>query len=136
MFLLSRYLYADLYASAIWTGTETPKNSGNFTTNDIPFSCAPDSPIPCSSTPGSPLPALGYVFSFGEDNDKDIYILTSSGVYRFVPPSRCKYTCSLENVTTTVGSSSPTPSPPSRASRSTNSWSCLVLLLLLLFACG
>ncbi|XP_022994579.1 HIPL1 protein-like [Cucurbita maxima] len=134
--LYGRYLYADLYASAIWAGTETPKNSGNFTTNDIPFSCAPDSPIPCSSTPGSPLPALGYVFSFGEDNDKDIYVLTSSGVYRFVPPSRCKYTCSLENVTTTVGSLSPTPSPPSHASRSTNSWSSLVLLLLLLFTCS
>lgn len=127
---LSRYLYGDLYASAIWAGTESPENSGNFTTNEIPFSCAPDSPIPCSSTPGSSLPALGYVFSFGEDNDKDIYILTSSGVYRVVPPSRCKYACSLEKVTSTVGSFGPTPSsPPSRASQLTNSWSNLVLLL-------
>ena len=126
----NRYLYGDLYASAIWAGIESPENSGNFTTNKILFSCAPDSPIACSSTPGSSLPALGYVFSFGEDNDKDIYILTSSGVYRVVPPSRCKYTCSLEKVTSTVGSSSPTPSPPpSRASQLTNSWSNLVLLL-------
>lgn len=139
MIFLNRYLYGDLYASAIWAGTENPENSGNFTSNEIPFSCASDSPIPCSPTPGSPLPALGYLFSFGEDNNKDIYLLTSSGVYRVVPPSRCKYTCSLENVTTTVGSSSPTPSPPSHAGRLTNSWSSLVLLLscviLLLVTC-
>lgn len=138
---LSRYLYGDLYASAIWAGIENPENSGNFTSNQIPFSCAPDSPIPCSSTPGSSLPALGYVFSFGEDNDKDIYLLTSSGVYRVAAPGRCKYTCSLENVTSTVGSSGPTPSPPpSHASRSSNSWSILMLLLtyvlLLLMTCS
>ncbi|TYJ99117.1 HIPL1 protein-like isoform X1 [Cucumis melo var. makuwa] len=139
--MYGRYLYGDLYASAIWAGIENPENSGNFTSNQIPFSCAPDSPIPCSSTPGSSLPALGYVFSFGEDNDKDIYLLTSSGVYRVAAPGRCKYTCSLENVTSTVGSSGPTPSPPpSHASRSSNSWSILMLLLtyvlLLLMTCS
>lgn len=139
--MYGRYLYADLYASAIWAGIENPESGGKFTTDDIPFSCAPDSPIRCISTPGSSRPSLGYIFSFGEDNDNDIFILTSDGVYRVVPPSRCKYTCSLENVTTTVGSSGPAAPPPSRASRLTNSWSSLVLLLtyvllLLLMTCS
>lgn len=110
-----RYLYTDLYAGAIWAGTENPENSGNFTTSQIPFSCASDSPIQCSSVQGSSLPALGYIFSFGEDNSKDIFLLASSGVYRVVSPSRCNYTCSKENVT---AGASPTPvsSPNSRAS--------------------
>ncbi|OIV97086.1 hypothetical protein TanjilG_14000 [Lupinus angustifolius] len=110
-----RYIYGDLYAGAIWAATEDPTNSGNFSTNKIPFSCAQDSPIKCDSTPGSSLPALGYIFSFGEDNMKDIYILASTGVYRIVPPSRCSYTCSLEKETTTAGHA-PSPTSPSHAS--------------------
>lgn len=93
------YLYADLYGSAIWAAAESPANSGNFTSAMIPFSCAHDSPIHCSSIPGNSSPALGYIYSFGEDNRKDIFILASSGVYRIVRPSRCNYTCSKENVT-------------------------------------
>ncbi|XP_068636539.1 HIPL1 protein [Aristolochia californica] len=91
-----RYLYADLYGGAIWAGAETPENSGNFTSSRIPFRCAENSPISCGSTPGSPLPSLGYIFSFGQDNKKDVYILASTGVYRVVRPSRCNYTCSKE----------------------------------------
>jgi hypothetical protein len=105
--VLFRYLYGDLYAGAIWAATEDPENSGNFTNSKIPFDCAHDSPIPCDSGPGS-LPALGYIFSFGQDNKKDVYILASSGVYRVVPPSRCNYTCSLEKAST---ASPPSPSP-------------------------
>lgn len=106
------YLYADLYASNIWAAAETPKSSGNFSTESIPFSCAQDSPIKCDSVPNSPLPALGYIFSFGEDNRKDIYILTSTGVYRVVLPSRCNYSCSKEDKTTatTVPNSPPSSS--------------------------
>ncbi|WCJ35997.1 catalytics [Euphorbia peplus] len=78
--MYGRYLYADLYAGGLWAGTETPENSGNFSSTRIPFSCAKDSPIECTSVPGSSLPSLGYIFSFGEDNHKDIYILASSGV--------------------------------------------------------
>ncbi|KAM7251603.1 hypothetical protein ACFE04_023486 [Oxalis oulophora] len=119
------YLYADLYASALWAGSENPENSGNFTTNEIPFTCASDSPIQCSSVSGSSLPALGYIFSFGEDNQKDVYLLASSGVYRVVRPSRCSYTCSKENATAT---SSPTPtSSPSGSSQLKGSHSNLVL---------
>nr|XP_027124423.1 HIPL1 protein-like [Coffea arabica] len=104
------YLYADLYAGALWAGIESPENSGNFTSNLIPFTCAHDSPISCTFVPGSTLPALGYIYSFGEDNSKDVYILASSGVYRVVPPSRCKYTCSKENTTAEV-TTGPAPSP-------------------------
>ncbi|GMH21958.1 hypothetical protein Nepgr_023801 [Nepenthes gracilis] len=97
--LFGRYLFADLYGGAIWAGVEFPEDSGNFTTNNLTFSCASDSPIECSSVPGTSLPSLGYIFSFGEDNGKDIYLLASSGVYRIAAPSRCKYACSKENVT-------------------------------------
>lgn len=93
------YLYADLYGNGIWAAAESPENSGNFTTTRIPFSCAHDSPNNCITIPGSSLPTLGYIYSFGEDNRKDIFILASSGVYRVVRPSRCNYTCSKENVT-------------------------------------
>ncbi|XP_010272186.1 PREDICTED: HIPL1 protein [Nelumbo nucifera] len=102
------YLYADLYAGNMWAGSETPENSGNFTTHLISFNCARDSPIQCTAGSGSALPALGYIFSFGEDNKKDVYILASSGVYRVVRPSRCGYTCSEEN--STAPGTSPTPS--------------------------
>lgn len=120
-----RYLYGDLYAGAIWAATENPENSGNFSSSRIPFSCAHDSPIQCQSTPGNSLPALGYIFSFGEDNNKDVYVLASTGVYRVVRPSRCSYACSQEKATTTTTS---TPSPsPSHASR----WSLLPQYLLL-----
>ncbi|KAJ7956318.1 HIPL1 protein [Quillaja saponaria] len=131
-----RYLYADLYAGAMWAGIENPENSGNFSTSKIPFSCAHDSPIQCDSVSGSSLPALGYIYSFGEDNNKDIYILASSGVYRVVRPSRCSYTCSKENATATAtpGSSS----PKSQATRLSNNlhaslvlkFSSLLMLLL------
>ncbi|KAL3511194.1 hypothetical protein ACH5RR_030595 [Cinchona calisaya] len=104
------YIYGDLYAKDIWAAEESPKNSGNFTTTLIPFTCAADSPLSCSSVPNSPLPALGYIFSFGEDNRKDIFILTLSGVYRVVRPSRCNYTCTKESV---VSVTPPPPPPPS-----------------------
>lgn len=114
-----RYLYADLYSEAIWAATEDPENSGKFSTSTIRFGCARDSPLQCSSVPGSDLPALGYIFSFGQDNSKDIYLLTSSGVYRVVPPSRCNYTCSRENATA-VETPSPGTSPlPSHSNQLT-----------------
>ncbi|KAI5683602.1 hypothetical protein M9H77_04830 [Catharanthus roseus] len=109
--MYGRYLFADLYGNGLWVGNENPENSGNFTTNEITFACASDSPVKCTIVPGSSIPSLGYIFSFGEDNDKDIYLLTSSGVYRVVRPSRCKYTCSKEN-----GSAAVTPAPASTPS--------------------
>ncbi|KAJ4961156.1 hypothetical protein NE237_021066 [Protea cynaroides] len=107
--MYGRYLYADLYAQIMWAGIESPDTSGNFTSHQIPFSCAPDSPIKCNYAAGSALPALGNILSFGEDNRKDIFFLTSNGVYRVAHPSRCNYTCSLENVTAAANPAS-TPS--------------------------
>lgn len=101
-----RYLYGDLYASAMWTGTENPESSGNYTSTQIPFSCSKDSPIPCDTAAGSSLPSLGYIYSFGEDNRKDIYVLASKGVYRVVRPSLCDYTCPTEKAVTPPGTSS------------------------------
>lgn len=112
--LNGRYLFMDLYAGGLWAGIENPESSGNFTTNEIPFACAHDSPISCSFMPGASVPSLGYIFSFGEDNNKDVYLLTSSGVYRVVRPSRCKYTCSKETSSPGV-TPSPTSQPPSEA---------------------
>ncbi|CAN0900747.1 HIPL1 protein [Linum grandiflorum] len=111
--MYGKYLYADLYASSMWTGMETPESSGNFTASTIPFSCAKDSPIPCTSVPGSDFPSLGYIFSFGQDNRNDVYLLASSGVYRVVPPSRCNYVCSKENATAASGTPGSASSPRS-----------------------
>ncbi|KAI4343816.1 hypothetical protein L6164_011123 [Bauhinia variegata] len=134
--MYGRYLYGDLYAGAVWAGDENPENSGNFTTSKIPFSCANNSPLKCDSVSGSSLPSLGYIFSFGEDNHKDIYILASSGVYRVVRATLCNYICSMENVTTLA---TPSPSPsPSHASRWSNFYNIVMLqissFLLLLLA--
>lgn len=108
--LYGRYIYADLYASAMWTGTETPESSGNYTSTLIPFSCSKNSPIPCESASGSNQPSLGYIFSFGEDNNKDIFLLTYKGVYRVVRPSLCGYTCAAEKPETNNNGTSPSGS--------------------------
>ncbi|XP_057952734.1 HIPL1 protein-like isoform X2 [Malania oleifera] len=129
--LYGRYLYADLFAGAIWAGTESPEDSGNFTSSKIPFACAHDSPIQCSSVPGTPAPALGYIYSFAEDNKKDIFLLATNGVYRVVPPSRCNYTCSKENVTAVVNPKRAS-SPTSQAGRSNEMYKNLALLFSLL----
>ncbi|XP_062114954.1 HIPL1 protein-like [Humulus lupulus] len=93
-----RYLFTDLYAGAIWAGTESPENSGNFTTATVPFRCAYNSPIQCETLVASVSHSvLGYVFSWGEDNKKDVYILASTGVYRVTRPSRCNLTCAKES---------------------------------------
>lgn len=124
------YVYGDLYATAMWAGIETPSDSGNFTSSKIPFTCASDSPIPCSIVPGSTLPALGYIFSFGQDNKKDVYLLTSSGVYRVVPPSRCNYECAIER--TTGPNQRPSPSP-SKACMLQGSYKNLLFILVSTF---
>ncbi|CAN6476334.1 unnamed protein product [Victoria cruziana] len=111
--MYGRYLYADLYASALWASIEDPSGSGKFNSTMIPFNCAADSPIPCKYTPKNPLPTVGIIYSFGEDNNKDIYLLTNDGVYRVVPPSRCNYACSKEVITPSNGNSAPAPSSSS-----------------------
>lgn len=116
-----RYLYADLYGSGgIWVGKENPENSGNFTSAQVPYSCAKDTPIQCDAKDES-SPVLGAIFSFGQDNSKDTFMLTSSGLYRIVSPSRCNYTCSKETV---IPHSPPasTPPPPSPSTSMATPW--------------
>ncbi|OVA15350.1 Glucose/Sorbosone dehydrogenase [Macleaya cordata] len=132
--LYGRYLFSDLYGFAIWAGTENPENSRNFTTAKLSFSCARNSPIQCSSE-GSSQINLGYVFSMGTDNRKDVFLLTSKGVLRIVRPSRCNYTCSKEDLT---AYQNPQRGPsPSTGSGLRNPqellllFSCILLLLIL-----
>ncbi|XP_026433684.1 HIPL1 protein-like [Papaver somniferum] len=126
--MYGRYLYADLYAGAMWAAEEIPTGSGKFNTTKIPFSCGSNSPIPCTYEVGSSVPDLGYIFSYGEDNKKDIYLLASSGVYRIVRPSRCNYACSKDNGTTS--NSTPKPSDPSSSSRLMGTWLYKIMSLL------
>lgn len=108
----ARYLYTDLYSSLMWTGTEAPEGSGNYTSAVKPVSCSKASPIGCESVAGSTDPLLGYVFSFGEDSRKDVFVLASKGVYRVVRPSLCGYTCPAERPATDNGTA-PGPGGPS-----------------------
>ena len=106
--LTGRYLYADLYAKSMWAGTESPEGSGVYDVAGLPFGCSRRSPIPCDVAAGSALPSLGYIFSFGEDNAGDVYLLTSKGVYRVVDPAECGYACPIKS--SAPGASSPPPS--------------------------
>jgi len=119
----------------MWTGTETPESSGNYTSTLIPFSCSKDSPIPCDTAAGSPLPSLGYMYSFGEDNNKDIYVLASKGVYRVVRPSLCSYTCPTERPET--GNGAAPPGPSSKASMTgLNNQMGMLLLSVIIYVLG
>ncbi|CAN6180682.1 unnamed protein product [Urochloa humidicola] len=109
--LRGRYLYADLYAKSMWAGTESPEGSGVYNVTALKFACSKSSPIPCDVAAGSTLPSLGYIFSFGEDNAGDVYLLTSKGVYRVVDPALCGYECPIK-------SSAPGAAPPPGAKSS------------------
>ncbi|KAJ0982792.1 hypothetical protein J5N97_011047 [Dioscorea zingiberensis] len=111
--MYGKYLYADLYAGGFWAGLENPESSGNYTSMRIPINCGKNSPIPCDEIGVSSVPSLNLIFSFGEDNRKDVFLLASNGVYRVVRPSRCNYECSLEK--NTSNAFVPAPSPPSSA---------------------
>ncbi|XP_014758483.1 HIPL1 protein isoform X2 [Brachypodium distachyon] len=87
--LYGRYLFADMYSSAMWTGTINIDGSGKYTSASIPLSCS-KTPLPCDDSTDSPL---GPIFSFGEDNKQDVFILANQGVYRIVQPSLCDYVC-------------------------------------------
>ncbi|CAM8920569.1 unnamed protein product [Rhodiola kirilowii] len=127
--MYGRYIYADLYGNGFWAGVESPDNSGNFTSEQIPFSCASDSPLNCNLMSGNSRPNMGYIFSFGEDNNKDIFTLTSSGVYRVVSPSKCKYTCSRANTTNDAvpAPGTGTSSPPSHAIQLASPYLCVLI---------
>ncbi|KAH0458940.1 hypothetical protein IEQ34_011754 [Dendrobium chrysotoxum] len=124
MFYLARFVYADLYGEAMWAGIENPKLSGIYNSTKLPFSCAKDTPIACEPIEGSSLPSLGIVYSFAEDNDGEIYILASKGVFRIVRPSRCNYSCASE-------SHADIASPPLGTSSSTAKFTTIHLNLML-----
>ncbi|XP_016451027.1 HIPL1 protein-like [Nicotiana tabacum] len=128
-----RYIFADLYAGSMWAGTENPEDSGIFNNTQISFNCAQKSPIDCTFVPGSSVPSLGYIFSYGEDNNKDMYVLASSGVYRVVRPSRCKYTCAKEDSSAVVDipDGPAAASPPSAAIMLTGSYNNNLVLIFL-----
>ncbi|KAM0952105.1 putative oxidoreductase [Dioscorea sansibarensis] len=119
-----KYLYADLYTGGLWAGLESPESSGNYTSIEIPFNCGKNSPIPCDAIGGNSAPSLNLIFSFGEDNRKDVFLLASNGVYRVVRPSRCNYECSKEKNSSSAFE--PVPSPPSSSAHQ---------LKLMLFIC-
>ncbi|KAG0481925.1 hypothetical protein HPP92_010009 [Vanilla planifolia] len=95
--LSGRFLYADLYGEAMWAGTEAPEDSGIYNSTNLPFACSKDSPIACDDVEDSTLPSLGILYSFAQDNNMDLYVLASKGVYRVVSPSRCNFTCLTES---------------------------------------
>ncbi|KAL6638935.1 hypothetical protein ACP70R_022665 [Stipagrostis hirtigluma subsp. patula] len=114
--LTGRYLYADLYAKAMWAGTESPEGSGVYNVTPLAFSCSKSSPIPCDFAAGSALPSLGYIFSFAEDNARDVYLLTSKGVYRVVDPAECNYACPIKSSAAGAPPPGAAPSSALRAS--------------------
>ncbi|KAJ3693778.1 hypothetical protein LUZ60_009258 [Juncus effusus] len=91
--LYGRFLYADVFAYDMWTALETPYGSGSFITTRANFTCSNASPISCDFISSTTLPNLGMIFSFGEDNNKDLIYLTSTGVYRIVNGVHCGYKC-------------------------------------------
>ena len=91
----------------MWTGIANTDGSGKYTSTSIPFSCSEKAPIPCDESTNSPL---GLIFSFGEDNKLDAFVLASQGVYRIVQPTLCGYahpdSATTEGVTPSGGSNS------------------------------
>ena len=89
----------------MWTGIGNTDGSGKYTSTSIPFSCSEKTPIPCDESGNSPL---GPIFSFGEDNRLDVFILASQGVFRIVEPTLCGYahlsSATTEGVTPSGGS--------------------------------
>jgi hypothetical protein len=77
----------------MWTGTD---GSGEYISTSIPVRCSKKTPIPCDESACGPL---GLIFSFGEDNNLDVFILASQGVYRIVQPTLCGF-AHLDSATT------------------------------------
>ncbi|XP_014757348.1 HIPL1 protein isoform X1 [Brachypodium distachyon] len=88
--LYGRYLFSDMYSCAMWTGTVNTDGSGKYISDSIQLSCSEKTPLPCDWSTNSPLDRI---FSFGEDNKQDGFILASQGVYRIVQASLCDYVC-------------------------------------------
>ena len=78
------YIFADFQDSVYFTGTENPPNSGVYTKTVISTKCS-------SNDPRCAFPAN--IYSFGQDDDGEIYILGGTGLYRTTNPSQCGNPC-------------------------------------------
>jgi hypothetical protein len=104
----------------MWTGTD---GSGKYTSASIPLGCSEKTPVPCDESTNVPL---GPIFSFGEANNLDVFILASQGVYRIVQPTLCGY--APLNSATTDGSA------PSGGSNGMPTWMKVVVAVLSVLA--
>ncbi|KAF3320216.1 HIPL1 protein-like protein [Carex littledalei] len=91
--LFGRFLYADISAFDMWAAAETPYMSGNFTTQKVNFTCSKTTPIPCDFVSSTSIPKLSFIFSIGQDNNKDILYQAQTGVYRIVRSVKCGFKC-------------------------------------------
>ncbi|MCO5593747.1 hypothetical protein L7F22_047764 [Adiantum nelumboides] len=94
--LYGRYVYADLYGGAMWAALETPAGSGNYTTQRVNFTCSSNSTMECKQSEKVPTPNFLYVFSFGEDNANNLYVLSQMGVFKVTDPKSCGFTCNAK----------------------------------------
>lgn len=93
-----RYVFADLYGKG-FTGLESPADSGNFTMSRMSFLCAgAASPMTCGVKGQDLTNNLQYIFSFGEDTNRDLYLLTLAGVFRVTSGDKCGITSCSQNV--------------------------------------
>jgi hypothetical protein len=91
--LSGRFIYADILAADMWAAAETPYMSGNFTTQKVNFTCSKTTPIPCSFVGSTSIPKLSFLLSIGQDNNKDLFYITQTGVYRIVRSVHCGFKC-------------------------------------------
>ncbi|KAL6622428.1 hypothetical protein ACP70R_032307 [Stipagrostis hirtigluma subsp. patula] len=82
--LTGSYLY--MYNSATWTAAE--ESMGRYTTTRVPtIRCSRSSPMSCLSDGDTGIGRS--VLSFGEDNNRDAFLLATDGIYRVVAPGLC-----------------------------------------------
>src|SRR4051794_34289830 len=72
------YIFADFQDTVYFTGTENPANSGMFTKQAISVKCSANS-ASCAFP--------GNIYSFGEDESGEVYILGGTGMYRTANPA-------------------------------------------------
>ncbi|KAH7295210.1 hypothetical protein KP509_27G037200 [Ceratopteris richardii] len=119
--LYGRYVYADLYASAMWAASETPLGSGNYSTQRVTFMCSKNSSMECRKSADDLTPPFQYIFSFGEDNSNNLYVLSATGVYKVIDPKACGFTCNAKLPANVPIPISPAASAPASAPTSSSS---------------
>jgi hypothetical protein len=67
-----------------------------YSSEPVNFTCTRNSPIPCRFVDSTTIPVFENIYSFGQDNNKDILLLTKTGVYRIVRSNQCGYKCKAD----------------------------------------